>query len=67
MLIIFYVIKDIFFWISFLETVMQFLEKLSDKLSERLVFILFVRVCIMFFFFKEDSIYKKLGGDLLRM
>ncbi|XP_006083711.1 mitochondrial intermediate peptidase [Myotis lucifugus] len=27
--------KDIFFWILFLETVMEFLEKLSDKLSER--------------------------------
>lgn len=58
MLIIFYVIKDIFFWISFLETVMQFLEKLSDKLSERLVFILFVRVCIMFFFLKKTPFIK---------
>lgn len=38
MFILFYVIKDTFFWISLLETVMEFLEKLSDKLSERLVF-----------------------------
>lgn len=51
MFILFYVVKVIFFWISFLETVMEFLEKLSDKLLERLVFILllsFVLFCFDF-------------------
>ena len=33
--------KDIFFGIFILETVMEFLEKLSDKLSERFVFFFF--------------------------
>ena len=39
--ILFHVVKDIFFGIFVLETVMEFLEKLSDKLSERFVFFSF--------------------------
>lgn len=49
---------------------MEFLEKLSDKLSERLVFILLLRIHIIWVFlcvFFKDLIYKKLGSDLLRM
>lgn len=41
MSMLFHIIEGIFFWISPLETVMQFLEKLSEKLCERLVCALF--------------------------
>lgn len=41
MSVLFHIIEGIFFWISSLETVMQFLEKLSEKLCERLVCTLF--------------------------
>ena len=51
MFILFYVAKYAFIWVFISETVMQFLEKLSDKLSERLVFLFY-----SFFFFRAAPV-----------